>query len=72
MVGAEQRVQPASFEQAPGRRLYWLTVWRRWLALRFGPVAPHGVLLVALYATFALLARLISFGRVQRSTALVV
>ncbi|MGN6755644.1 MAG: hypothetical protein ACTHMJ_04555 [Thermomicrobiales bacterium] len=72
VVGAEQRVQPASFEQAPGRRLYWLTVWRRWLALRFGPVAPHGVLLVALYAMFALLARLISFGRVQRSTALVV
>jgi hypothetical protein len=72
VVGAEQRVRPVPFVPAPRRRLYWLAVLRRWLGLRYGPVAPHGVLLVVLYALFALLARLISFGRVQRSTALMI
>lgn len=40
---------------------------RRWLSLRYGPVVPHGISLVGIYAVFVALAHLISFGRVQRS-----
>lgn len=48
----------------------------RWSALRagivarWGPIAPYAIALTAIYLLFALLARMISFGRVQRSVLL--
>lgn len=40
------------------------------LVARWGPIAPHGLITVGLYAIFTLLARAIFFGRVQRSVVL--
>jgi hypothetical protein len=47
-----------------------LVLFRRWLVDHWGPIAPHGLATVGLYLIFTLLARLISFGRVERSTLL--
>lgn len=52
-------------------RGYRVRVFQRWMALRFGPLGLHGVVLVALYATFMILAYLLSFGRVQPGRALI-
>lgn len=40
------------------------------IVARWGPIAPHGIATVILYVIFTLLARAISFGRVQRSLLL--
>lgn len=72
MIGVDDRRAAGGGEVAGlwgGRPL---RAWRRGLTARWGMLAPHGVLLVALYWWFALLARLITFGRVERSTALYV
>jgi hypothetical protein len=55
---------------APRAGARQLALLRRWLVDRWGPIAPHGLATVGLYLVFTLLARLISFGRVERSTLL--
>ncbi len=47
-----------------------LASMRARLVVRWGPIAPHGVATVTLYVIFALLARAITFGRVQRNLLL--
>ena len=67
-IGIEERrarVRGKGREQgATGRGLAAL---RARIVARWGPIAPHAVATVTLYVIFALLARAISFGRVQRS-----
>ncbi len=68
VIGIEElraRVRGKGREQgATGRGLAAL---RARIVARWGPIAPHAVATVTLYVIFALLARAISFGRVQRS-----
>lgn len=66
---------PAEAESHPAEGGHWrlgrrIVALRRWLVARWGPIAPHGVALVGLYLVFVLLARVISFGRVERSASL--
>lgn len=49
-----------------------LRVLRRWLARRYGPLAPYGFGLVGLYTLFLALAEVLSFGRAERSWALLI
>lgn len=70
----ERAPLPLARPPAPARRRArrWASarVLRRWLARRYGPLAPHGVSLVGLYALFVALSYAISFGRVERSALL--
>lgn len=70
MIGAEGRVAAPGTEAAGGWRARPLRAFGRRLAARWGPLAPHAVATIACYGLFALLARLITFGRVERSVAL--
>jgi hypothetical protein len=45
---------------------------RRRIVARWGPIAPHGFATVGLYLVFAVLARIVSFGRVERNALLYV
>lgn len=53
-------------DTAPGR---WSTL-RAALVERWGPIAPYALATTMIYTIFAILARLITFGRVQRSILL--
>lgn len=69
-LGAERGPRRATPpRRRPGRGV---RVLRRWLARRYGRLAPHGAALVLLYATFIGFAQLLSFGRVERGVALMV
>lgn len=55
--------------EGTGTPRVWIGLRAR-IATRWGPIAPYGLATVILYCFFALLARLIFFGRVQRSLVL--
>lgn len=63
--------QPTAGRGPLSERLNVHTLWH-WLALRYGPLAPHGVRLIMSYAIFVGLAHLISFGRMERNWLLTV
>lgn len=74
-VGVEKRrkdilVEPIAIAEEPAPR--HLTTLRARITERWGPIAPHAIGTVALYILFTILARLISFGRVQASPLLYV
>ncbi len=70
MIGIEGRANAPLIEATEGwRGRPTPTLWWR-IAERWGPLAPHALVTVTCYAIFALIARGISFGRVQRSTLL--
>jgi len=60
---------PATERTVPPRDRRMQAVRRR-LVDRWGIIAPHSLVLVGLYLLFALLARALTFGRVQRSALL--
>jgi len=66
--GSRARVRDKEEQGNATRR--GLAAMRARLVARWGPIAPHGIATVTLYVIFALLARAISFGRVQRSLLL--
>ncbi|HEY8596794.1 MAG TPA: hypothetical protein VIL85_00110, partial [Thermomicrobiales bacterium] len=72
-VGVEKRrkrvlIEPIAITEEPVPRR--LTTLRARISERWGPIAPHAIATVALYVLFAVLARLIVFGRVQVSPLL--
>ncbi len=74
-VGVEKRrkrvlVEPIAIAEEPAPRR--LTTLRARISERWGPIAPHAIATVTLYVLFAMLARLIFFGRVQVSPLLYV
>lgn len=74
-VGVEKRrkrvlVEPIAIAEEPAPRR--LTTLRARIIERWGPIAPHAIATVTLYVLFAVLARLIFFGRVQVSSLLYV
>lgn len=65
MIGIERRAAAAPVEAArTGRPRPFGSLHRR-VAARWGALAAYGLAVVACYGLFALLARLISFGRVE-------
>ncbi len=70
MIGIEGRANAPLVEANEGwRGQPSPSLWRR-SAERWGPLAPHALLTVTCYAIFALIARGITFGRVQRNATL--
>ena len=70
MISIEQRgAAPPAKTARPQRRWPFQATYER-AAARWGQLTVHAALLVACYVLFAVLARLISFGRVEQSTAL--
>ena len=66
----EGRTRVRENERQRGARRRGLAAMRARIVARWGPIAPHGLATLTLYVIFALLARAITFGRVQRSLLL--